>query len=66
MSEKKQSKALYLDESAMTVALIGREDSMEDSDLRCTNIQEALAKMILLGKKIGRPRQEDEPHEVAA
>jgi hypothetical protein len=66
MPEGKISKALKLNEDDMEMILLGRVDDSIDADLRHKRVQELVAKIILLGKKRGRPKQDEESHEAAA
>jgi hypothetical protein len=66
MPESKISKALKLNPDEMEVILIGREDNSMNGEAKYKRVQASIAKMILLGKKRGRPNKEEESNEVAA
>lgn len=66
MPESKISKALKLNPEEIEVVLVGRDDNSMTGEARHKRVQESVAKMILLGKKRGRPSKEEESNEAAA
>ncbi len=50
----------------MEVLLTGREDNSTEAETKSKRVHEMVAKLVCLGKKRGRPKQEEESYEEAA
>ena len=66
MPEINISRALKFREEDIEVELTGREDDSIDAEARHNRVQNMVAKMVCLGRKRGRPSQEEESYEEAA
>ena len=62
----KNSRALKFREEDIEVDLTGREDDSVDAEARQHRVQNMVAKMVSLGRKRGRPSQEEESYEEVA
>ncbi len=60
MPAHKYAKAKKISSSDMKIELIEVADSSADAETRSDRVQECVAKMILLGGKMGRPKKESE------
>lgn len=65
-ASRKNLRALKINETDIEVELIGLVDSDVDADIQSARVQELVNRMILLGRKKGRPRKENEDHDELA
>ena len=65
-ASRKNLPALRFDETDIVVELIGLLDERIDAEIQSARIQELTNRMILLGRKRGRPRKEIEDDEELA
>lgn len=65
-ASRKNLPALRFDETNIVVELIGLLDERIDAEIQSARIQELTNRMILLGRKRGRPRKEIEDDEELA
>lgn len=66
MPESKISKALKFKDGDIEVVLTGREDDSDGAEARFRRVHETVVKMVCLGRKRGRPKQEKDSYEEAA